>query len=126
MTTVLIIDDDQVDRMFMTASFRKVAPDLNIVECSHSGEAADMFRELAPAATLIDINMPPPNGFELLTELRGLPGGADALIYLLSGSTDPKDREQAQSLGATDYFSKPSTREEYNALAAAVTELVKG
>ena len=70
-----------------------------------------------PALVLLDINMPEMSGIEVLEHLRQ-DAAFDELpiVCMLTSSSDPRDRAQAQRLGARDFFTKPSTTAEYVAL----------
>jgi CheY-like chemotaxis protein len=56
---------------------------------------------------LLDIMMPEMTGFEVLSELRMLPQHRDTPVIMLTAKGHATDREQAASLGASDFLTKP-------------------
>jgi CheY-like chemotaxis protein len=56
---------------------------------------------------LLDIMMPQMTGFEVLTELRSLPQHRETPVIMLTAKGHATDREQAATLGASDYITKP-------------------
>jgi CheY-like chemotaxis protein len=56
---------------------------------------------------LLDIMMPHMTGFEVLTELRTLPQHRETPVIMLTAKGHATDREQAATLGASDFLTKP-------------------
>ena len=123
MGSILIVDDDSIDRMFVVSSLRKASDSLDVRECGDSSQAVAAARAQVPDVILLDINMPPPDGFEVLRQLRQDERFAGQAIYMMSGSTDPKDQARATDLGADGYLLKPASRDGYRELAETVAAL---
>ena len=47
------------------------------------------------------------HGFELISELRFLPDYKDLPVIVVTSRSGQKHQQQAKSLGATDYLTKP-------------------
>jgi len=56
---------------------------------------------------LLDIMMPHMSGLDVLAELRQIPHRRDTLVIMLTAKGHETDREQAATLGATDFLTKP-------------------
>jgi CheY-like chemotaxis protein len=56
---------------------------------------------------LLDLNIPGMNGRELLHVIKTIPACAGIRIIMITGSDDPRDRLEAQRLGADAFFQKP-------------------
>ncbi|MGH2811444.1 MAG: response regulator, partial [Actinomycetota bacterium] len=70
--------------------------------------ALDRLRSDAPVdLILLDIMMPRMSGFEVLAALRRLPQHSDTPVIMLTAKGQETDREQARSLGALDFLTKP-------------------
>jgi CheY-like chemotaxis protein len=54
-----------------------------------------------------DLEMPRMHGFELIGELRFLPAYRDLPIVVVTSRSSQKHQQQARSLGASDYLTKP-------------------
>jgi two-component system alkaline phosphatase synthesis response regulator PhoP len=65
-----------------------------------------------PDLVLLDLMMPGCDGFEVLSQLRDLPGGGDLRVLILTAKGRDIDRRKAADLGVDAYMTKPfSTRE---------------
>lgn len=63
-----------------------------------------------PNVILLDINMPVIDGWQFMDEFSSLPNKKDIVIYLVSSSIDPKDREKALLYeDIQDFVVKPVT-----------------
>lgn len=69
-----------------------------------------IFR-LEPDLILLDIGMPEINGYKLCSLLRNNPNFARIPIVMVTGNKGIIDRARARMVGATDYLTKPFTRE---------------
>ncbi len=70
--------------------------------------ALDHLRSNAPVdVILLDIMMPRMSGFEVLAALRRLPQHTETPVIMLTAKGQETDREQARSLGASDFLTKP-------------------
>lgn len=56
---------------------------------------------------LLDIMMPHVSGLDVLAELRQIPRRRTTPVIMLTAKGHETDREQAASLGATDFLTKP-------------------
>jgi len=76
----------------------------SIVELSDGARAVPMARELRPYAILLDVNMPSPDGWQVLAQLKSDPVTRPLPVILC---TITEDRGRGLSLGAADYLVKP-------------------
>jgi CheY-like chemotaxis protein len=88
---------DLVVRMLSREGFR-----VTTAEDGQSG--LKLASELRPDAITLDVNMPGPDGWQVLTELKGNAALADIPVVLM---TIHDDRQAAFALGASDYVPKP-------------------
>ena len=56
---------------------------------------------------LLDIMMPHVSGLDVLAELRQIPHRRETPVIMLTAKGHETDREQAATLGATDFLTKP-------------------
>ncbi|MBN1439286.1 MAG: GAF domain-containing protein [Anaerolineales bacterium] len=75
-----------------------------IVELTDGARAVPMARELRPYAILLDVNMPSPDGWQVLAQLKSDPVTRPLPVILC---TITEDRGRGLSLGAADYLVKP-------------------
>jgi chemosensory pili system protein ChpA (sensor histidine kinase/response regulator) len=62
-----------------------------------------------------DLEMPRMHGYELIRELRFVPAYKDLPIIVVTSRSGQKHQDQAKSLGASDYLTKPFTAEALDA-----------
>ena len=73
MKTCLVVDDSSVIRKVARRILEGL--DFQILEAEDGEKALEACKRGLPDAVLLDWNMPVMDGFEFLTNLRGLPGG---------------------------------------------------
>lgn len=96
--TLLVVDDDEVDRETIIRSLRKVKV-ANPVETAVNGvDALERLRGTAqkeaipkPVIVILDWKMPKMNGLEFLQELRADPELRETLVFVLTTSSDEED-----------------------------------
>jgi two-component system KDP operon response regulator KdpE len=99
---VLVVDDEpQIRRALRTA----LAGHGYAVEVAEGGaEGLQLAATWRPDALLLDLVMPPPDGFAVLNDLRGW---SDLPVIVLSARGQEPDKVLALDLGADDYLTKP-------------------
>ncbi len=100
---VLVVDDDQVDRMAVRRAL-KAHPDVVLEDARDVEEAIALLNERSFDLLLIDYFLPPQNGDALLAHLRA--EGLDTPAVLLSGQGNEALVAELMRAGAADYFSK--------------------
>jgi CheY-like chemotaxis protein len=106
-TRILIVDDDDDDRHFFATTIKELEEPHEVYE-ARSGSA--LFTMLGskplPHVIFLDINMPLPDGFEILQQLKG--GDYRHLpVFMYSISSRAEDVEKAYAGGAHHYVVKP-------------------
>ena len=69
-----------------------------------------------------DLEMPRMHGYELIRELRFLPAFKELPIVVVSSRSGSKHQEQARTLGATEYLTKPFTPKTIESVLAALLQ----
>ena len=124
MTTILLVEDDEVDVMNVRRAFEKNKI-LNPLHVASDGiEALEMLRSAKVSnerrIVLLDLNMPRMNGIEFLRELRADPGLKYTPVVVLTTSNDERDRVEAYNLNVAGYLLKPVTFVDFVELMAAL------
>jgi diguanylate cyclase (GGDEF)-like protein/PAS domain S-box-containing protein len=101
----LIVDDER----FMRVTLRQALEESGyaVIEAESGAAALERVRESAPDLVLLDIVMPGMDGFATCAALRGMPGGEDIPILMVTALEDAETINQAYEAGATDYIPKP-------------------
>jgi two-component system response regulator MprA len=113
---VLIADDDpglrrSLERVLRLGDYRVVLAD--------SGQAAlDVLSSGEPALVVLDLEMPPPDGLDVLRRMRA--AGDLTPVLILTARSDIPDRVDGLEAGADDYLVKPFAVEELLARVRAL------
>ncbi len=102
---VLVVDDDAVSRHVLTATLR--AAGLKTAIATSGSAALDWLAENTPSLVLLDLVMPPPDGFAVLRALRATPRTADLPVLVLTALDSDDDVSKAFDMGADDFVRKP-------------------
>ena len=86
-------------------------------------EALEMISYEAPAAVLLDIEMPRMDGYELISTVRAQEQYRSLPMIVLTSRAAAKHQQRAMSLGASAYVVKPYQDEE---LLNTISSLVYG
>jgi diguanylate cyclase (GGDEF)-like protein/PAS domain S-box-containing protein len=103
--SVLIIDDDPVFSLLASEALQQAGFATRIA--GDAQQAMSAFEEFKPDLTLLDVNLPGGNGFEVCATLRSLASGRDVPIVMVTGHNDTESISRAYDAGATDFIHKP-------------------
>jgi signal transduction histidine kinase len=105
--TILLIDDEEANLDLLETILRDDGYTA-LARTSRSAEAMLVFAAARPDLVLLDLHMPPPDGFEILERIRAAtPPGAYLPVLVLTADAAPMARERALSGGARDFLIKP-------------------
>ena len=101
---ILLVEDD----MALSAVYRSrlEIEGFDVREANNGEDALSATVEYRPDLILLDVMMPKISGFDVLDILRNTPETANVRIIMLTGLSQPKDKERAESLGVDDYLVK--------------------
>lgn len=120
---ILIVDDDRSIVEAVTIGLELQWSDIQVLSASDGEQGLDAFGREAPDLTLLDINMPRMNGWEMLRRLREF---SDAPVILLTARGEELDKVKGLELGADDYLTKPFSHLELFARIKAVMRRSEG
>jgi diguanylate cyclase (GGDEF)-like protein/PAS domain S-box-containing protein len=103
--TVLIVDDERVNRVVIGALLRKDG--FETIEVETGRQALNVVQEQQLDLVLLDIYMPDFDGFDTLKEIRQGHSEHDLPVIMVTASTESKQLVKAFDLGANDYVTKP-------------------
>jgi CheY-like chemotaxis protein len=110
---VLLIDDDEDDFDLFSNALREIAPNRKAVLVTKADNIIEYFESLderdIPCLVVTDLNLPPSDGFEVITKLKQDPRYLHIPIVVYSNSVNPKDVEKAKEIGATAYVHKAAS-----------------
>src|SRR5882724_3694939 len=105
-TSVMIIDDHILIREFLSLSIGHYENFEVIAESGDGQQAIELARDKRPDLIMLDINMSPMNGFEVLKMIRKM--SPTTKIIGLSMHSQPAYAKKMLRLGAKGYMTKNS------------------
>jgi putative two-component system response regulator len=104
----ILMVDDQESNINLVFSILRDRGFLSLHSITDSRRVLAMFTELQPDLVLLDLRMPNVDGLSLLKQLRSRIAGSEYLPFLIiTGDLSERTRQNALSLGAKDFLTKP-------------------
>jgi len=128
---ILLAEDNPADVLLVREAFEHHGLDVELV-VKRDGE--EMLRLLdrmeagelpCPDVVLLDLTLPRRNGIEVLRQIRQGSRCGKTPVIIVTSSDALKDRESVAQLGATSYFRKPSSFDEFMRLGKVVNEVIE-
>jgi DNA-binding NarL/FixJ family response regulator len=110
MNRILIIEDEEILRNNLREILKLEG--FEVFVSSNGQEGLELFQTLNPDLVLCDIKMPRMDGYEILKNLRSLPGGLTTAFIFLSAKVEHEDIRTGMNKGADDYLLKPVSRKD--------------
>lgn len=104
--TILVVDDDEVDREMISRIIRDCRPDIKLVQAFDGAEALRMISIERPDLVIMDIEMPGLNGRETLQRLKSDPALSFIPIIMMSTSTRDEDVQYCYRHHANAFLAK--------------------
>jgi signal transduction histidine kinase len=101
---LLVVDDDQVDRMTVRRGLRSMGVTAEFDEADTFRDAVTSLTERAYDCAFLDFRLPGGDGLQVLREVRG--AGVRTPIVMLTGQGDEQLAVELMKAGASDYLPK--------------------
>lgn len=105
MPTIMVVDDDKEFTMLYQDFLKLVGYDA--VTENDSSKAMDLALQTRPDLFILDLMMPPPDGFKLCRMLRSNPKFMYTPIIIVTALNDTDSQMVAFGAGADAYLTKP-------------------
>lgn len=102
---VLVVDDDMVSRHVLGQALTSAK--LEFVAVGSGAEALQQIDKIRPSLVLLDLVMPPPDGYQILRILRARPETKDLPVVVLTALDAEDEIAKAFEAGADDFVRKP-------------------
>jgi CheY-like chemotaxis protein len=130
---VLLVEDNPADADLVEEAFSEAEIDCNLAIVRDGAEAIGFIegldgdlRRACPDLILLDLNLPKIGGEAVLERIRSSPRCTEVKVLILSSSDAPADRKRAMELGASEYFHKPSSLEQFMEFGPMIRVLLQG
>jgi two-component system chemotaxis response regulator CheY len=114
---ILIVDDSPVSIRIIKSCLPKDR-DFELYDAADGRIGVEMFKQIRPDLTFLDLTMPVMNGFEALQEIIKL--DSQAMVVIATADVQIKAIVHALDLGAFSVVKKPPTKEN---IAAAIADV---
>ncbi len=105
---ILVVDDDQTNRLVLGAIVRRAGYDLLIAEDGE--QAVARFLEERPDLVLMDIMMPVMDGYQATRRIKQASGDRFVPVIFLTALSDEQSLAQCVASGGDDFLTKPYNR----------------
>ena len=103
---ILLVDDDEDNLVLLASALHRAGARHVFSVCDPFGAAA-AYREFRPDVVLLDLRMPPLDGFVLMERFREIEGDLRYVpIIMLTGDAAPCVKERALEAGVADFLRK--------------------
>lgn len=105
--TVLLADDNPVNRALNNKMMQLIAPNATLVEVSDGKQALQKCSETVFDLILMDVQMPVMDGIEATRSIRMLPDYKEVAIIGISAGNSVGEKDRCLSAGMSDFLPKP-------------------
>ena len=119
--TILVIDDDLVNRVTLDAHLAAV--ECNLLYAESGAIALDILNRTVVDLVLLDVLMPEMDGFEVCSRIRSTPELAEIPVIMVTALDDRTSRMKGIEVGADDFLNKPIDYEELRARVRSILRL---
>jgi PAS domain S-box-containing protein len=103
---MLYVEDNRINAILFQEAIRlRGQVDLRIAE--DGVEALELVQGWLPDVLVLDAHLPGMTGFDVLKQLRAVPGLADVPAFMCSADAMPDDLARARDAGFVGYWTKP-------------------
>jgi len=120
---LLYIDDDPEDMEFFREALKTVDPSCICIGARNGAEGLQLLTKITPDMIFLDINMPVMDGKETLKSIQVDSRLNKLPVFMLSTTSNPREREVFRKLGAKACLIKPSS---FNALCDTLKDYLQG
>ena len=122
LVNIVLADDDLEDLEMLEYVLKRKGPEVNINKFTSGHELIDYLKSVeatqSPCLIILDYNMPELTGGQVLTILANLNLYQSVPKIILSTSSTSSYIHECKINGAADYFIKPNTMQDLEALAS--------
>ena len=116
---ILLVEDSAGDVRLIREALKESPISVQVIVAHDGIEAMEYLHQaelglaVLPDLVLLDLNLPRKNGREVLAEIKGSPHLRQIPVLVMTSSRSEEDIDDAYSLNANCYITKPSDLEDY-------------
>ena len=105
--TILIVEDNEVNRFLASTLIGKIYPGAKVVEAKNGQEGLEQFKRTSPDLILMDVQMPVMNGYQATAAIRLAETKGRIPIIAVTAGNVSGEREKCIEAGMDDFITKP-------------------
>lgn len=102
---ILVVDDAYDTRELI--EFRLQTTGYDVIKADNGEVAIQKIKEERPDLVIMDVMMPPPNGFQICRQIKDDPEFKKIPVILLTAKASESDQFWGKEAGADSYLTKP-------------------
>ena len=103
---ILITDDSKIARKMVIKTLNEnIIENIEIFEAQNGQEALDLYKQINPLITFLDLTMPIMDGFTALEKIKEI--DPNAKVVVISADIQKHSMDRVLKLGAFDFIKKP-------------------
>lgn len=109
---VLIVEDNEDERMFMIEGFNQEGHYEIVAEAANGVEMLELLNKekiAKPQVVITDLNMPGKDGYDVIRDMKSDQALSHIPVIVLTTAPYVPFAERCKQLGACAYFTKPET-----------------
>lgn len=119
---ILIVDDDSDDHLFLKLAMAQVIPGVFVKSCFDGSDALDYLAKspVLPNLVFMDLNMRRMSGRTATASIRLNEKYRNLPVIILTGAINACYKNELLKLGASDFYTKPSSIKELSQIVMKV------
>ncbi len=104
---MLYVEDNRINAILFEEAMRMHSSQIELRVAEDGDQALSLAQDWQPEVLVLDAHLPGISGFEVLRQLRNLPGLDNVPAYMCSADAMPDDVQRAYEAGFIGYWTKP-------------------
>ncbi len=106
---LLIVEDNPADSFWLKRELKKAEFGMSVTLLADGQRALQFLSECdsLPAALFLDLHLPGESGLHVLRTIRLSPTLNKIIVFVLDGSSSPKEITECEQLGVAGFLDKP-------------------
>ena len=124
---IFLAEDSPADVYLIKEALKAHGVDSDVIVVPDGEAALAVLKQQdgpVPLLFILDLNLPKVDGLEILRRVRATPRFAATRVLILTGSTNPSDRDRALALGANGYIEKAVAIDDFLKIGRQIKKLL--